>query len=215
MLKPSFLIFCGLFFLASGIHALPFQPRIGDLVLQNLSSNFASGVSGATNSPWAHVGIIDKYNDQLVVIEANFKGVIRTPLTVFLERCKRRYSVVRLSLPLSVISKILARANTHIGKTYDYLFRLDELDTLYCSELIYDSLNYVLKTDNPLSPKPMDFNGAMDYWTKYFKRHGSPVPQGEPGVSPHDVFKITGGRLIFHYDKSDQLFQKLYEVQPQ
>ena len=210
MLKSLYLILWLLFYSTSYCQSLPFEPKSGDFVLQNLSSNFASGVSGATNSPWSHVGIIDRHNDKVVVIEANFRGVVQTPLLVFLQRCKLRYSVVRLSISSTTRTEILNRVKTHLGKPYDYLFRLNELDTIYCSELIYDALDYVLKSKSPLSPKPMDFSGAITYWEKYFKRHGSPVPQGELGVSPHDIFKILGGEVIFHYDKSVVFFQKLY-----
>ena len=189
---------------------LPFQPKVGDFVFQNLSSNFASGVSGATNSIWSHVGIVNKKNEQFTVIEANFRGVIETPLNIFLKRCKNRYSVVRLTLPDDLMNRVLTRTISHLGKQYDYLFRINETDTLYCSELIYDGLEYALSESNPISPKPMDFSGAIDYWKKYFTRHGGPVPQGQPGVSPHDIFSITGGEIIFHYDKSQSSFKKLY-----
>ena len=120
--------------------SLPFEPKLGDFVFQNLSSNFASGVSGATNSIWSHVGIINKKDEQFTVIEANFKGVIETPLNVFLHRCKNRYSIVRLSLSKANFSGILNRVKSHLGKKDDYLFRIDETDTLYCSELIIDGL---------------------------------------------------------------------------
>ncbi|MEE2924704.1 MAG: YiiX/YebB-like N1pC/P60 family cysteine hydrolase [bacterium] len=191
---------------------LPFQPKLGDFVFQNLSSNFASGVSGATDSIWSHVGIIDEKDNQFVVIEANFKGVIETPLNVFLQRCKNRYSVVRLSLSDDILSRVVSRAKSHLGKNYDYLFRIDEVDTLYCSELIFDALDHTLSFSNPISPKPMDFSGAIDYWTKYFERHGSQIPQGAPGVSPHDLFLISGGSLIFHYDKTQLHFHELYDL---
>lgn len=191
---------------------LPFQPKLGDFVFQNLSSNFASGVSGATNSIWSHVGIINKKDDQFTVIEANFKGVIETPLSVFLQRCKHRYSVVRLSLPDDILAGVLTRTKSHLGKKYDYLFRIDETDTLYCSELIFDGLEHVLRQSNPIVPKPMDFTGAIEYWKKYFARHGGLVPQGRPGVSPHDIFIITGGEIIFHYDKTQSHFYQLYDL---
>ena len=192
--------------------SLPFQPKLGDFVFQNLSSNFASGVSSATNSIWSHVGIINKKDEQFTVIEANFKGVIETPLSIFLQRCKNRYSIVRLPLPKANLNRILNRVKSHLGKKYDYLFRIDETNTLYCSELIFDGLEHVLRESNPLIPKPMDFSGAIKYWKNYFARHGSPVPQGQPGVSPHDIFTITGGEIIFHYDKTQSYFYQLYEL---
>ena len=101
-----------------------------------------------------------------------------------------------------------------MGKPYDYLFRINEVDTIYCSELIFDALDHALNFSNPITPKPMDFSGAIEYWNKYFQRHGSDVPQGKPGVSPHDIFQIAGGVLIFHYDKSQFNFDKLYDPRP-
>ena len=42
------------------------------------------------------------------------------------------------------MSRVLTRTISHLGKNYDYLFRINETDTLYCSELIYDGLEYAL-----------------------------------------------------------------------
>ena len=128
----------------------PSNQSLEILYFKNLSSNFEIGVSGATDSIWSHVGIDEKDN-QFVVIEANFKGVIETPLNVFLQRCKNRYSIVRLSLSDDILSRVVSRAKSHLGKNYDYLFRIDEVDTLYCSELIFDALDHTLSVSNPIS----------------------------------------------------------------
>lgn len=190
--------------------ALPFEPREGDIILQNLKSSFASGVSDATKSPWAHVGIIDLNEKEFVVLEANFRGVVATPLTKYLDRCKGRYAVVRLQMNNQIIRSVVRRARSHLGKPYDYTFRLNEVETLYCSELIFDALKWALKSQNPVQPSPMDFSGALNYWQKYFKRHNSPIPQGEPGVSPHDIFVMKKAQVIYKYEFPTEKFNLIY-----
>lgn len=207
-------LFLNILFLAAIVTSvradLPFQPRIGDFIVQSLSGSFASGVSGATNSPWSHVGIVDSSGSEYVVIEANFGGVVATPLLSYLQRCKHKYAVIRMNLDSETMLKIVKRSRSHLGKPYDHVFRLNEVDTLYCSELIYDALKWVLLDQNPLSPSPMDFSGALEYWQKYFNRYAVPIPQGDPGVSPHDIFKISGATIIYRFKNLRMRFKHLY-----
>ena len=199
------------FSITSDLLALPFNPRVGDLILQNLNSSFASGVSGATKSPWAHVGIVDSNDNNFVVLEASFGGVVATPLKRYLERCKQRYAVVRLKFSRKVIHSVVERSRTHLGKPYDYTFKLNEINKLYCSELIYDALQWVLKSNNPVQPSPMDFSGALSYWEKYFKRHNSPIPQGELGVSPNDIFVMPKAEVVYKYKFPTDRFEVMYQ----
>lgn len=193
------------------------NPRTGDILFQKLNSSFGSAVEGATSSPWSHVGILKNENNRWIVIEAIPPKVRKTPLEDFLGRCKNQFAVTRLRNWSEVeIKKLIDRAELHLNKTYDYVFVLDDVGDLYCSELVYDAIN-VVKGVGTIKGRPMDFSGALDYWKKYFKQRDTKVPQGEPGISPADVFNFKGAAVIFHFQdelvqgRRLEIFRSLYE----
>ncbi|MCO4780787.1 MAG: hypothetical protein KC646_00580 [Candidatus Cloacimonetes bacterium] len=197
--------------LASSVFSLDLTKfKSGDLIFQTLSTSFGDGVQDTTKSDWAHVGILKWQDNDLFVVEATVPRVKITPIAKFLKNCKNKIAVTRLTyLDKDQINKMIQRAETHLGKYYDTYFVLNDVNKLYCSELVYDALNHVLP--NTFKSSPMDFSGALDYWKKYFKNR--PIPQGEPGVSPEDSYILKDSLLIYHYKKTTQQiykFEKLY-----
>jgi hypothetical protein len=186
----------------------------GDIIFQNLQSGFGDGVQSSTNSEWAHVGIIVEEHNGLFVIEATFPGGVRIiPLNRFLKNCRYRYSVIRPTfLTSQQIHKMIQRAKLHLGKPYDKYFVIDNVEKIYCSELVYDAINYSTG-EKILSTHPMDFKPAWDYWKKYFGEH--PIPQGEPGISPENVYTMNDCEMVYHYNeknsKKSEIFSILYE----
>lgn len=174
-------------------------PQAGDIIFQKLNSSFGSAVEDTTSSPWSHVGILNFEEEQWFVVEAIAPRVRKTPLRMYLERCKNQFAVTRLSSwHPNDIKRFISRAKSHLDKNYDGVFVLDNVDELYCSELIYDAINYV-KGNGTIKGKAMDFSAAIDYWRKYFERKQTPIPQGEPGISPADIYDYSGASLVYHY----------------
>jgi len=202
------------------IHCLVFgqwEPKSGDILFQRLSSSFGSAVEGSTDSLWSHVGILKNEDGKWLVVEAIPPRVRKTPLEAYLKRCKNQYAVTRLiQWDETELQEFIRRAESHLGKPYDGIFVLDDTEELYCSELIYDGINYV-RGFGSLKGKPMDFSGAIEYWKRYFKRKNRPIPQGEMGISPEAVYRYRQAVLVHHYEKAtqsakkEQVFNLLYQ----
>ncbi len=189
-----------------------YQPREGDILFQHLNSAFGGGVQDATGSHWSHVGIVKEEATGFFVLEAIFSGVRKTQLSHFLRGCKFKFAALRpKNWSHEEISKFIQRASSHLGKPYDRAFELGDRDEIYCSELIYDALQATEGKDK-IKPSPMDFSKALPYWTRYFKRLNTPIPQGEPGVSPEAVFQFQKAKLIYHYKWNTAPRKRIFEA---
>jgi hypothetical protein len=189
-----------------------YQPREGDILFQHLNSAFGGGVQDATGSHWSHVGIVKEKSDGFYVIEAVFTGVRQTHLSHFLRGCKFKFAAIRpqgwTELETSTFVK---RALSHLGKPYDRVFDLGDLDEIYCSELIYDALHKA-RGKNSLKSSPMDFSNALPFWKSYFKRLQTLIPQGKPGISPEAVFQYQNASLIYHYKWNAKPRKRIFEA---
>ena len=202
------------------IHCLAYsqwEPKPGDILFQRLSSSFGSAVEGTTGSLWRHVGILKKEEGKWLVVEAIPPRVRKTPLDLYLKRCKNRYAVSRLiQWEKNELQTMIERAESHLGKPYDGVFVLDDTLEIYCSELVYDAINHV-RGKGSLKGKPMDFSGALEYWKKYFERKNRPIPQGKPGISPEAVYLYKQSQVVYHYKKEQgiskrvEVFELLYQ----
>jgi hypothetical protein len=175
------------------------QFQNGDIIFQNLSSAFGSGVQTSSGSEWAHVGIVvEKSPAEFVVLEATYPGGVKwTEMNRFLRNCRHRFAVTRLrNFSPDKIETMIERAASHLGKPYDKYFVIDEMNAVYCSELLYDALNFAAGTQMVKS-RPMDFTNAWEYWQTWFGSH--PIPQGEPGIAPGHIFELPEAELIWHY----------------
>lgn len=111
----------------------------GMLIFERLHSCYLVDIiRAATNSEIAHVGIVDRDGDKLVVIEAFGSAVRVTPLDEFLGRSDGYYSVKKIDgihgNPEKV-KRFIDSARKFLGKPYDDEFRYDN-GKIYCSELV-------------------------------------------------------------------------------
>jgi hypothetical protein len=117
-------------------HAGEAELRTGDVVFQTSRSRQSILIQRATNSPWSHVGIVERTPKGTWVLEA-IQPVSRTPW----ERWRRRGDGGRVRVmraralgPLAA-EKVVAAAKRFVGRPYDPWFRWDDT-RMYCSELV-------------------------------------------------------------------------------
>lgn len=139
MRKYVLLLLLAPFFLAACGTSIPagYTPQEGDLVFQALprSAPLVDAIEGCTDSPYSHVGIVTKVNNQWHILEA-IGPVQEIPLGNYIARGRRDAIVVyRLKDPAPIPAMITA-ARKDLGKPYDIKYEFDD-PKIYCSELIF------------------------------------------------------------------------------
>lgn len=189
--------------------------RTGDLLFQQTRSEemadaivAATGDGGAVN--FTHVGIVERRDDGLYVIEAVGEAVTATPLASFMER-----SALRDGKPLvavgrvreadsTVVARAMQRARACLGLPYDDDF-LPDNGKFYCSELVWECFLAADDSTHLFRSRPMMFraaDGSMpDYWTRHFAASGMAVPEGVAGTNPNDMAADPAVRIVWRcYD---------------
>lgn len=177
--------------------------RSGDLVFQaNIPNYFTSAIESSTKTEdeeysFSHVGIVEVDGDSTFVIEAlGKKGVVRTPMSMFLEESEDdadgqpMVRFYRVNVSSKLAAEAVERAKTHLGKKYDYAFAPGDED-LYCSELVYECF-FDKNGEHVFELAPMNFKdstGAISpLWVEFFEKHGGgEVPQDVPGTNPNTM----------------------------
>lgn len=176
----------------------------GDLVFVAVpQTGKDDGIAGAITASTSkdslnviHVGIIEVVPEGVMVIDATGeRGVAERPLDVFFEDFRLEDG----SMPIFYVKRLddnsgaasyVERAKSFVGEPYDYYF-MHGNGAHYCSELVYDS--YRRDDGTALFPScKMNFKAADGslpvYWVELFDSLGVPVPQGEPGTNPQEMF---------------------------
>lgn len=112
-------------------------PAEGDLVFETSRSAQSPAIQRATRSRWSHVGLVERTDRGLVVIEA-LGRVSRTPWSEWTRRARRGggYLVLRpRGLGAEQRRAAVAEARRLVGRPYDARFGWDD-DRIYCSELV-------------------------------------------------------------------------------
>lgn len=94
---------------------------------------------------WKHSAI---YIGEQKTIEATGKGVIENWLPNLIMRTDYIAVMRCRNLTLEQVDKIVKEARTFIGKEYDYKFNLWDKGQVYCSEIVYHSVNAALGDDH-------------------------------------------------------------------
>jgi len=192
--------FVCLFLFQTYVYTQSFAFQDGDIIFQvNESTSFTQAITKVTshsnNYPYTHVGLVVVENDTVYVIEATPPFVSKTLLDSFLihsmfidgnplvtvTRLKTRYQ--------KYIPDAIKRAQTLIGKRYDYVFLPDD-DAYYCSELIYAC--FLNEKGEPLfEAKPMTFKDSTgiitEGWMAHYKIYETQIPEGVEGTNPVDM----------------------------
>ncbi len=112
------------------------QLKSGDVVLQRSQSGLSDAIANASNSNFSHVGVVEMVNGRPYVIEA-VQPVRRIPFEQWKAQGRGGKIEVRRMPGLSddAARRIVAKANTFVGRPYDIRYRWDD-DKIYCSELV-------------------------------------------------------------------------------
>lgn len=118
-------------------HAADAPVEPGDLVFETSASSQSAAIQWATQSRWSHVGIVERSDGKLAVIEALAK-VSRTPWEGWRRRARRHGGFIVLrprNLPVEKREAAAVEARRFLGRKYDPQFGWGD-DRIYCSELI-------------------------------------------------------------------------------
>lgn len=166
----------------------------GDLIFQDLDcGDMCDAIEAVTKGfnglSFSHVGLVDKADGRVLVIEAIGSSVRRIPLDSFARRTGNKMYVGRVRKPYRhLVSKALQYARKQLGTPYDDAFLYDN-GKYYCSELIYDAFLHANHNKPFFALEPMTFKkpGSDEYfpvWKNYYEQLGIPVPEGQPGCNP-------------------------------
>lgn len=188
-----------------------------DLLFQaSPSGNAITDVTrGACGLRIDHVGVFARVEGRPSVIEAvPGRGVCVTPIDSFMSR-----SVAADGIPLVVVGRVTG--NVDIGKSLDGVRRFigcryDSLylpgnREIYCSELV--QMSFVDSNENLIfKPIPMTFRDASgripDYWTRFYARHGMPVPEGRDGTNPGEMSRRKNVRILMKFKRLEGMDKK-------
>ena len=171
----------------------------GDILFQDMDCGPTCDAIEKVTKGWkgrnfSHIGLVDKKNDSLYVIEAIGKNVHYTAIDKFLNRSKNSNGKPKIVIgrlkqeSQHLLPGAFKFARQQLGTLYDDTF-LYENGKYYCSELIYDSFKAANNNSPFFELKPMTYNDPetgriFPVWEEYFKARDMPVPEGLPGCNP-------------------------------
>jgi hypothetical protein len=187
--------------IVAGLVLLAFNPPVllektttpvykeGDIIFQSSSEGQGLAIQLATHSPYSHVGMIIKQNNQWMVLEA-IQPVCITPLQEFIDRGDdKKYVVKRLKEGSFTGGECLETyKKKNLGKPYDAYFGWGD-DRLYCSELVWKVYkNCCNKEIGKLEMiKDLDLSNPIVQY-KLKERYGKNIPYEEKVISPGAMF---------------------------
>ncbi|WET00305.1 YiiX/YebB-like N1pC/P60 family cysteine hydrolase [Chryseobacterium arthrosphaerae] len=159
-----------------------------------------TGLSGAINNvtqkqetaSFDHIGILEKEGNKMFVLHAapkggsqkqDFKDFIKDQKedgqSVVVYRLKPEYQ--------KAIPKALEKANSMLGKPYNFNYILDE-NSYYCSDFI----ERAFRDESVFKLEPMTFidpktGKTNTFWEEFYKKKNVKVPEGEPGCNPNGL----------------------------
>ena len=154
-------------------------------------NNITEVTSGDGTIKADHVAVFFRVADVPLIIDATYRGV-----------CVRRADSLTAEKGTCVFVRVkgverketIKNLMSFLGRPYDYKFYADDSE-IYCSELVQKSFvgvdgSFIFKTI------PMSFHDSKgkvtEYWKEYYRRRWNiPVPEGEEGTNPADIYKQT------------------------
>ncbi len=182
-----------LLFVLFSINIFGIEFQVGDIIFQETNSEQAKAIKLATKSKYTHVGVVMKYKDQLMVLEA-IGPVIKTPIEKFIGRgIGKKYKVKRLKNSSEVFTKenqekFISEGEKYFGKPYDIYFGWAD-DKIYCSELIWKIYKSVFNLEVGKLGRLKDFDlSSFAVKILMFKRYGLKIPYNETVIPPSSMF---------------------------
>lgn len=182
--------------------------RPGDILFQDLDCGPAcdaieSVTEGVNGWDFSHCGIVTEIDGELKVVEA-YGTVQAVPVDSFIARSKDSSGKPKVLIGRTG-NKVLALqsaeySKTYIGKAYDNAFAMDD-DAYYCSELVYEC--YKLANGGevyfPLNTMTFKVPGTdtfMPFWTEYYHKLGTDIPEGDLGINPGAISRSKHLQII-------------------
>ena len=166
----------------------------GDIIFQTSQGSLGEAIQIATHSPYSHVGIIFKKENQFMVLEA-VQPVQIIPLRSWINRGKGgKYVIKRLKnahkvLDSSVLGKMKQIGKTYLGRNYDIYFEWTD-QRLYCSELVWKIYKEATGLEIGQLKPLKEFDLASEAVRRKLKEHyGKNIPLDEKIISPEALFQ--------------------------
>lgn len=171
--------------------------KSGDLLFVTAKS---SGLSGAINNvtqksknaSYDHIGILKNEDKRLFVLHAAPKGGSqKQEFQSFVNEQKsegQNIVVYRLKNEYqNTIPKALEKAETMLGKPYNFNYILDE-NSYYCSDFIERAFreNHIFKLE-PMTFKDPKTGKINDFWEDFYRKKNLEVPEGKLGCNPNGL----------------------------
>jgi len=169
----------------------------GDLLFEDLDCGpLCDAIEQVTQSygghHFSHIGLVYRKGDSTFIIEAIGSDVHMTPLAQFTSRTTHKIFVGRMKPAYHhLIDSAISFSLRSIGTPYDDDFLYNN-GKYYCSELIYDAFQYANGGKPVFQLAPMTFKplGSADFfpvWIDYYKKLGTAIPEGKPGINPGGI----------------------------
>jgi hypothetical protein len=176
-----------------------YSPREGDFVFQSLpKGDLVEAIEGASQSPYSHVGMVIRKNDQWFVREA-IGDVHDTPLHEWgaRGRMNHAFDAFRLKTELQkFVPEFIKDSEVFLGRPYDYKYDMGD-QAIYCSELLYKSM---LAASGVRLGKLQKLSELK--WQRYKatieKYEGGPVPLNREMITPKALSEATQLEQVFH-----------------
>ncbi len=147
---------------------------------------------------FSHVGIVETDGDKTFVIDAVPEyGVRKVSLAQFLSSSAKSPEGTPMVVAYRVKSRLhlqnpVEKTVSFMRMPYDSVFAMHN-QAFYCSELVYET--YLDEENRPIFQlMPMSFSDSagnrLPYWESYFENLNCPIPEGEPGTNPTQLFSI-------------------------
>ncbi len=160
----------------------------GDIIFQSLSGDLPQHISGITQSPINHCGIVVVEKGNIFVIEAS-SDVCKTPIEEWVQRGKgKKFALMRMKgIETWQEKRVVQEAFKFLGHPYDFQYRWDD-EKIYCSELVYKAykrgIGVLLGNLKPL--KEMNYKGHEEFIKK---TTGGELPLNRKIITPVDIYK--------------------------
>lgn len=166
--------------------------RTGDLLFVGGKSDMDKAIKESTGQ-FTHVAIVVRDSNNLYVYDATPRfGVRQWTYQEFMNNMDEGDTVIPMRIEEEFdedhLRCFLADA---VGTPYDSAFSHNN-DRFYCSELVYRSFLDSYCSEYLFAVQRMNWRdkegNIPDYWVEWFNRVGVPVPEGEWGTNPNDMF---------------------------
>jgi uncharacterized protein YycO len=186
----------------------PYNLQPGDILFQDLDCGPAcdaieSVTEGVNGRDFSHCGIVAEIDGELRVVEAYGK-VQAVSVDSFLARSKDAAGKPKVLIGRTA-DKALAlqsaeSSKKYIGKAYDNAFAMGD-DAYYCSELVYECYKQANGGDayfplNTMTFKVPGTDTFMSFWTEYYHKLGTDIPEGDSGINPGAISRSEHLQII-------------------